>query len=164
VTEVKPFLLAALQHEREHVLATVEGLSDEQMREAKLPSGWTCLGMLKHLALGVERYWFAGVFAGEETEFFDSEEMRDQGDWRASAGDTGDGLRALYRNQGARSDEIIEGLSLDATPVWRDAWWGEWDPGDLFQMLVHVIDETATHAGHLDAVRELIDGHQHLVL
>jgi Protein of unknown function (DUF664) len=158
--EIKALLVESLDRERAHVLATVEGLNDEQLREAKLPSGWTCLMMLKHLALGVEHYWFTSIFGGESLDFFDSDEMRDQCEWRFDPNDTGDRLRALYRAEAEQSNEVIAGLDLDALPVIQD----EWAPGNLFQTMMHVIEETAKHAGHLDAVRELIDGHQNLVL
>lgn len=164
MTDIKQFPLESLDTDREHVLSTVEGLSDEQMREAKLPSGWSCMTMLKHLALGVEHYWFSCIYGGESLDFFDSDELRDNGEWRADPGDTGDALRALYRAEWARSNEVIARLDLDATPVFRDPMWGEWEVGDLLFILMHVVEETATHAGHLDAVRELIDGHQHIVL
>jgi hypothetical protein len=134
------------------------------MRQTTLPSGWSCNTMLKHLALGIEHYWFSSIFGGESLDFFDTDELRDNGEWRADPADTGDELRALYRAEGEKSNEVIARLDFDALPVFRDPWWGEWDPGDVFQIVMHVIEETATHAGHLDAHRELIDGHQNIVL
>ena len=62
------------------------------------------------------------------------------------------------------ADAVIAGMSLEARPLqWRDAW-GPCHVENLRDALLHVITETATHAGHLDAARELIDGRQHLVL
>jgi hypothetical protein len=78
---------------------------------------------------------------------------------------TGDAVFALYRQEAARADAVVLERALDAEP----AWW----PTDLFsglpvrdvrQTVLAVITETATHAGHLDAVRELIDGRTWLVL
>jgi hypothetical protein len=164
VTDRKEFLIASLDSERAHVLATVDGLSDEQMREVKLPSGWTCMTMLKHLALGIEHYWFSCIYGGESLDFFDTDELRDNGEWQHDPNDTGARLRALYRAEAARSNEVAERLELNAMPLFHDPMWGEWSPGDFFENLMHVIEETATHAGHLDAVRELIDGRQHMVM
>jgi hypothetical protein len=53
---------------------------------------------------------------------------------------------------------------LEAPPRQRDPWWGDWEVPDLRFILLHVIAETACHAGHLDAGRELLDGRQWLVL
>ena len=58
-----------LDVEREHVLGILEGFSEEQLRLPMLPSGWNGLGMVKHLALSDEHYWFQCVVAGES---FDS--------------------------------------------------------------------------------------------
>src|SRR5262249_57805608 len=59
-----------LDGQRNHVLGILEGLSDEQLRRPVLPSGWTCLGMIKHLALADEHYWFRSVVGGESFGFF----------------------------------------------------------------------------------------------
>jgi Protein of unknown function (DUF664) len=53
-----------LDDQREHVLGILAGLSDEQLRQPVLPSGWSCLGLVHHLALDVEEFWFPGVIAG----------------------------------------------------------------------------------------------------
>src|SRR3954447_4748761 len=46
------------------------GLSDEQLRRPVLPSGWSCLGLVRHLTLSDERYWFGVVVAGERLDFW----------------------------------------------------------------------------------------------
>jgi hypothetical protein len=58
-------LKGALDRQREHVLGILEGLSEEDLRRPVLPSGWSCLALLRHLTLDVERFWFLGVIAGE---------------------------------------------------------------------------------------------------
>jgi hypothetical protein len=72
----------------------------------------------------------------------------------------------LYRDEIERSNAIIETAPLAAPPRQPDPRWQEWgiDFPDLRFIMLHVIKETACHAGHLDAVRELIDGHQRIVL
>jgi hypothetical protein len=72
---------------------------------------------------------------------------------------------AAYREEMDRSNAVIRATPVDAPP----AWWpvelfGEWRLDDLGEVLLHVIAETAVHAGHLDAARELIDGRQWRVL
>jgi hypothetical protein len=61
----KASLRSALTNQRDHVLGILEGLSDDDLRRPVLPSQWTCLDLVHHLALDVERFWFRDVFAGE---------------------------------------------------------------------------------------------------
>ena len=63
----RPVLAGALSEARRHVLGIVDGLSDEQLRERVLPSGWTCVGLVNHLAVDVERFWFRAVMAGDQS-------------------------------------------------------------------------------------------------
>ena len=58
-------LLAHLQGQRRHVLGALEGLDDEQLRRPVLPSGWSCLGLVRHLTLDDEEFWFQAVLAGD---------------------------------------------------------------------------------------------------
>ncbi len=71
-----------------------------------------------------------------------------------------------YRTAIARSDEIIAERELSSAPERPEPWWAEAGLSfpDLRAVIVHMIVETATHAGQLDAARELIDGRQYLVL
>lgn len=59
-------LLRALDGQRRHVLGALDGLAEEDLRRPVLPSGWHCLGLVRHLTLDVERFWFRAVLAGEE--------------------------------------------------------------------------------------------------
>ncbi len=70
----------------------------------------------------------------------------------------------IYREECARADAVVARMSLDTPPAWWPDFFGDFRMDDLREVLLHVIVETATHAGHLDAVRELIDGHQWIVL
>jgi hypothetical protein len=160
----KEALLSWLDGQREHVLGILEGLSEEELRRAVLPSGWSSLGLVKHLAESVEHYWFQCIIGGASLSYFADHNLDDNGDWRVSPGETSDEILGLYREAIARSNEIIRATALDAAPKQRDGWWGDWDVPDLQFVLLHVIVETACHAGHLDAVRELIDGRQWSVL
>jgi hypothetical protein len=159
----RALLLDHLASQRRHVLTQLEGLSDEQLRRPVLPSGWSCLGLVRHLTLSDERYWFEVVVAGEPLDFWPE---GDNGDWRVDPDERSADVLAAYRVAIARSDEIIAARALDDAPQQPEDWWagaGIAFP-DLRAVLVHVLVETSVHAGHLDAVRELLDGHQHLVL
>jgi len=153
-------LLATLNGQREHVLGILDGLADEDLRRPVLPSGWTCLGLVQHLALDVERFWFRAVVAGEPVELESGD-----GAWRVQADVPVSDVLSLYRHEIELANAIIAERSPDAPPVW---WPTEifpnFPPRELRRTILHVITETACHAGHLDAVRELIDGRTWLVL
>ena len=153
-------LLEALRAQRAHVLQAVDGLSDEALRTPVLPSGWTCLGLVQHLALDVERFWFRAVTAGEDVELLSGDDA-----WRVASGTAARSVLDAYRDEAERSDAVLAVTALDAAP----AWWpvevfADLPERDLRATVLHVLTETACHAGHLDAARELLDGHQHLVL
>lgn len=159
----KQLLTTALDAQRRHILTMLEGLEDEQLRRPVLPSGWHCLGLVKHLALSDEHYWFRCVVGGEPLDYFPA---GPGADWQVAPDESAADIVALYRREIARSDEILAATSLDAAPRQPDPVWQEWgnDFPDLRAVMMHVITETAVHAGHLDATRELIDGRQWVVL
>ena len=161
--EERTLLLARLNGQRRHVIDQIGGLSDDDLRRAVLPSGWSCLGLIRHLTLSDERYWFQVVVAGEPLDFWPE---GDNGDWQVDPSESADDVVDAYRVAIRRSNEIVSVRGLDEAPAQPEDWW---EPAglrfpDLRTVLVHVLVETATHAGHLDAVRELLDGHQYLVV
>jgi uncharacterized damage-inducible protein DinB len=155
----KDALLAALNAQREHVLGTLAGLSEDDLRRPVLPSGWTALGVIRHLALEVEQFWFRGAVAGEPITLTHGDEA-----WQVPADVPGTAILELYRDEIARADAIIAATPADAMPKWWPDFFRDFPPRPLRQTILHVITETATHAGHLDAARELIDGSQWIVL
>jgi hypothetical protein len=160
VTGEAEALLSTLQGQRAHVLGILDGLPEVALRRPVLPSGWTCLGLVRHLALDVERFWFRAVAAGERVEL----EAGD-GAWRVPAHVPAPTVLDLYREEAARSDAVVAATALDAPPAWwPEDLFGSPPPRDLRAVLLHVITETACHAGHLDAARELVDGRTWLVL
>ncbi len=56
-------LISSLDAQRRHMLDILDGLSDDDLRRPVLPSGWTCLGLVQHLAYDIERFWFRAVTA-----------------------------------------------------------------------------------------------------
>ncbi|KNX38633.1 hypothetical protein VV01_18190 [Luteipulveratus halotolerans] len=156
-------MLAALQSQRAHVLQMVGGLTEEQARRAVLPSGWHCLGLLKHLAVSDEYYWFTCAVGGEPV---DASLFEDRGDWQVSDDQGLDDLVRFYRSSCERSDAVLAATTLDAAPAYTDPQWQSWGMAypDVRSVVMHVITETAVHAGQLDAARELIDGRQWVVL
>jgi hypothetical protein len=148
-------LLSYLDGQRRHVLGSLEGLDDAALRRPVLPSGWSCLGLVQHLTVDIERFWFRGVVGADPS--VTAEEEADA--WSVAPDTPAEQVLAAYRDEIERSNAVIRATPVDAPP----AWWpgeifGEWRLDDLGEVLLHVIAETAVHAGHLDAARELIDG------
>jgi len=126
-----------------------------------LPSGWTCAGLVQHLALDVERFWFRQIMAGEQVE---ADEFGEDG-WHVRPEVPAAAVLDLYRREIERADKIIAGASVETAPAWWPDFFSDaFHLDSLRQVLLHVIAETACHAGHLDAARELIDGSQWKVL
>lgn len=129
----------------------LEGLSREDVVRQMVPSGTSLLGIVKHLAY-VERWWFQAVIGGKTVDSPSSEEDPDA-DWRIEGGETADEIIQLYRNECEQSRTIVEQLhSLDETFPVDD------EQVSARRILIHMVEETARHAGHADILRELIDG------
>lgn len=144
-------LIAFLDKYRETVLVKLDGLDRDQLSRRLVDSRTTLLGIVKHLTL-VEEWWFATVMAGGP----EIEEDPDDPDaeWLVVDSDRPEAIVAGYRAAYARSDEIARAqASLDARvpgPHRADK--------SVRWILVHMLEETARHAGHADIIRELIDG------
>lgn len=153
----KLMLLNYLQSSRDAILWKLEGLSERDMRWPMTRTGTNLLGLVKHLAY-VELGYFGDVFdrpAGIPSPW-DDENAPDNADMWATADESSEAVISLYRQAWAHADTTITELALDAPGT--VPWWGDKGDVTLHRILVHVIAETARHAGHADIVRELIDG------
>jgi len=147
-----------LRAQRESVLAVVEGLSEEAWHRSVVPTGWTPAGMLEHLG-GAEWHWFQGVVAGKQPELpGDVDEDQPPYD-PLSVVFTSDAssaeVTAFYRAQCAQSEAVLATTSLSAPLRGKH---GRYEPPNVRWVVLHMIEETARHAGHLDIARELLDG------
>lgn len=156
-------LLDHLAAQRRHVLGILEGLDDEAMRRPVLPSGWSPVGLVQHLALDDERFWFQAVVGGDPDAIASVTGAPDDA-WQVSDDVPVAAVLERYRAEAARTDEIVRGTSLETAPAWWPDFFGGFRLHTVREVLLHVLTETATHAGHLDAARELIDGRTWLVL
>lgn len=161
LADPRELLAGYLEYYRQTILRKLDGMPDSELRRSRLPSGWTPLELLKHLA-GVERRWFRWGFAGERIEPWvehapDARWQR-EGRWEVAPGETADDVRALFLEECAASRRIAAGARLDDVA----ASGGRFDPADprptMAWILFHVLQEYARHAGHLDIARELGDG------
>src|SRR4051794_33756354 len=115
----RDLLLRRLAGQRRHVLDQVDGLSESQLRRPVLPSGWSCLGLLRHLTLSDERYWFGVVMAGEPLDFWPE---GTNADWLVRDDEVATSVVSAYRAAIERSDAIIAELALDAPPATVEPW------------------------------------------
>jgi hypothetical protein len=155
-------LVHALDVARNHVLDQVGTMSRADLYRSQVPSNWSPLGLIRHLTLSDERYWFEVVVAGAPLDFWPPEAS---GDWTIAEGTEPEEVINDYRRAIANSNRIIGSTALSARPLRPEPGWSETGAfGNLRSVLLHNIVETSTHAGQLDVVRELADGGQHIVL
>ena len=147
----KESLHVSLDRHRDVVLWKIGGLDDEQLRRPMTPSGTNLLGLVKHLA-AVEYGWFCHTF-GRRTEPLPFDEHDENADLRVTPEETTAGIVTFYRRARAAADAAIDEVDLDEIGT---AWFGE--AVSLRWVLIHMIEETARHVGHMDILRELIDG------
>lgn len=160
MTEYTDVLLATLREQRAHVVRACSGLDDDVLRRSSVPSGWSPLGMVRHLTYDVEQFWFEGVVLGRALDLPTDDEVWHPTPWPPSSQ-----VIADYRRAAERSDEVLATTPLTALPPAAAFAAHPWVPNrDLLATTLHVITETAAHTGHLDVARELIDGSQRLVL
>jgi hypothetical protein len=141
-----------LDLQREALIEKLRGVSDEDARRAPTVSSLSLLSLVKHSAIW-ERRWFQVVvagrsFAGEWPEV----QPQDENAFRLRDDDTVETVVAYYREQIAASQEVLRTVDLDAPCAWAEM------AGNLRWVAVHMIEETARHAGHADIIRETIDG------
>ena len=141
-----------LDYHRATLAMKCEGLTDAQLRERSAPpSSLSLLGLVRHLTEN-ELHWFREVLAGEEVPpLYFSDEYPDGEFDLVDDADAAKDL-ARWREECARSRELIRGVPLDATGGKRGKAYS------LRWILVHMIEEYARHNGHADIIRERIDG------
>lgn len=171
-------LLAQLATTRATLINTVRGLSDEQVAENPTVSALCLGGLIKHVT-AVEEGWLRFAVDGPSAMSFALPEgvtwdeivagtarefpqwaIDHQNNFRMLPGETTAGIIARYEEVAARSEKIIASVpDLSATHPLPEAPWNE--PGGVYsvrRVLMHVIAETAQHAGHADILRETLDG------
>ena len=157
VADEREALLSFLQQQRDAVRISAYGLSDDQARAAASASALTVGGLVKHLA-DMERTWTATMTQArndrEPSDYVESfrlgegETLADAlADYAAAAADT-DAAVASFEDLG-HPVPVPQGVPWFPDDV--DAWSVRW-------VLLHLIEETAKHAGHADVVRESVDG------
>lgn len=146
-------LKAFLDSNRAIMIWKANGMPDEAGRIAPFESDTSMIGLLQHLAI-VEKSWFQRIFAGREVDWgFDFEADRDA-EWHFDGTETIADAVAMYEAEVAEANRIIDDADLDdaaSRELKGEAYSLRW-------IMIHMIEETARHAGHADIVREHLDG------
>ena len=147
-------LLGYLDYFRSVAVDKLTGMSDDALTSSTLPSGWTPLALLKHLAY-VERRWLEWGFEGAPVGDVWGDLRGDR--FHAAPDETLDVLVAQLHERAAITRAIVARHPLDEVGKPGERWDGE-PPARLDRVLLHLLQEYARHCGHLDIVRELYDG------
>lgn len=147
-------LLGYLTYFRSVVVDKLHDLPPAELRTSRLPSRWTPLQLIHHLTF-VERRWLVWGFEGEAVAH-PWGDQRD-GTWYVDPAETLDSLLASLRQQAERTRAVALAHELDEVGRPGERWDGA-APATLERVLLHLLQEYARHAGHLDGVRELVDG------
>jgi hypothetical protein len=151
-------LLEFLRWQRDQVVATTEGLTEDELRWTPEGRLLPLIGIVNHLT-HMEWRWVNGRYRRDPFPPRVDE-------FNVAAGVTGVEVVDAYRRRAAESDAIIAGAaSLDEPCLGCEGdgppahvLLGRDEPFTLRWVLVHLVEETAHHAGHADATRELLDG------
>jgi hypothetical protein len=157
-------LLAVLARKRHFLRFTTRDLSDEQARQRTTASELCLGGLIKHVT-SVERGWANFIVDGTSAmrDFADMTEedwTRRATEFRLLPGETLAGVLAGYAEVASRTDEIVATLpDLNAAhPLPKAPWFEPGASWSARRVLLHIIAETAQHAGHADIIRESLDG------
>jgi uncharacterized damage-inducible protein DinB len=153
-SDVRRELLEYLEFQRSSVRSIVEGLNEEAWHTPVVASGWTVAGMVEHLG-NAERHWFQQVVAGSAAEYpWDEGRPPYDPAMAFSCERPSAEVLGYYRAQCDKSDEILAGVSLSDAPRGRH---GDDETPNVRVVILHIIEETAAHSGHLEIARELLD-------
>ncbi|MFA1537684.1 DinB family protein [Actinomadura monticuli] len=156
-------VLAMLAKHRHFLRFTVRDLTDEQAGLRTTASELCLGGLIKHVA-AVERGWGDFIVEGPSamgdfTQMTEEDWQRRADEFRMLPGDTLSGVLDAYAEVARRTDELVATLpDLDAVQELPKAPWFTDTHWSVRRVLLHIVAETAQHAGHADIIRESLDG------
>lgn len=149
-------LLTFLQHQRQALHHATYGLNDDEARARPTSSGLSLGGLVKHLAYG-ERNWSDRIEGLPPDDRAFDEYV---GSFTLVDGETLNAVLEQYEQASARTDAVI--LSVDdlgrRVPLPAEPWFPDPQACTVRWIALHLIEETARHAGHADVIREALDG------
>jgi hypothetical protein len=158
-SDEKDALIAFLEYQRNSVRSIVSGLSEEAWHTSVVPSGWTPAGFVEHLA-GAEYHWFQAVIEGIEIDFSGEEDFVPYDPHAAFVSELSSAeILRNYEEECARSNAVLANKTMSTKPLGRH---GDVEVQSVRWVMLHMIEETATHSGHLEIARELLDGQTRL--
>lgn len=154
--EAKRHLHKSLGRARDEVLPKLEGLDEYAVRRPMTRTGLNLLGLVKHLAF-YEASYFGFVFGRPFPRPLPTVDasFRNEDLMLAPLDETREQVVEGYREARRHADETIEALRFDA--LGRIPWWGDRDV-PLLNVIAHMLGETRQHLGHMDLIREQLDG------
>ncbi|MGH3759090.1 DinB family protein [Actinophytocola sp.] len=156
VADERDGLLTFLAQQRRVLKIAAHGLTEEQLRLVPSASALSVGGLLKHVA-HTERGWTDRI--GSKPRTGSVEEYG--AEFRMTPDDSLESLLAAYDRVAAHTEEVVAGVADlgQAVPVPDEPWFSkDVEAWSVRWILLHLIEETARHAGHADIVRESIDG------
>ena len=154
-------LLETLAKHRSFLRQTVRGLTDEQATQRTTASELCLGGLIKHVTM-TEQGWGDFIIQGSDSMGGADQAAMEAhaAGFRMLAGESLADVLVRYEDVARRTDDLVASLpSLDASQPLPEAPWFE--PGARWsarRVLLHIIAETAQHAGHADIIRESLDG------
>lgn len=143
-SDERELFLRWLGYLRDAVICKLEGVTDQEAHWTPDGSLISLLGIVNHLT-HVEWRWIEGGMRGEEVS-------RSEDEFRPGPELTVRSALAAYRKRATATDAAVRAIPSLTEPC-------RWEPStDLRWVLIHLVNETARHAGHADATRELLDG------
>lgn len=143
-----------LDWQREALIKKVDGISDVQARMRPTASALSLLSIVKHSATW-ERRWFQVIVAGRSCpgEWPEVEDADDEATFRLDETDSIETVVAEYREQIAAANQVLSTSDLEGPCAFAPM-----SDRSVRWVAMHLIEETARHAGHADIIRETLDG------
>ena len=161
LTDERSLLLAYIAQQRDGIRNAALGLTDEQVRLTPTVSALSVGGLIKHVA-STERGWIDMLRATPRPTTPAEDEADYEDGFRLRPDETLAGALAAYADVARETEDVIAGISDlgQEVPVPKGV---PWFPDDVEAwsvrwVLLHIIEETARHAGHADVIREAVDG------
>ncbi|MER5334121.1 DinB family protein [Micromonospora sp. NPDC002717] len=150
----KDYLHGQLRSTRQALVWKLDGLSEYDVRRPLTATGTNLLGLVKHLATWEARY-LGEIFDRPFPEPLPRWQDADGSDLWATPGETREQIIDFYQRAWEHADATIKELSIDAPG--HVPWWPRPNV-KLFNIMIHVLQDTTRHAGHADILREQLDG------
>lgn len=155
LSDTRALLLGYLDHNATAILRKLDGLSEQELHQSLVPSGWTPLGMVKHLAC-TERFWIRHLFTGERVDF--TWPGTAEQEWLVAPDETTGEILAFFQGERENCVRLAAVTPLDTLAARTTRRGGVEEHPTFDWVLFHLAQSFARHAGHMDVGRELLDG------